>query len=186
MQVVTATTRWTALDADNRYTDREVRRGSDVKAAKVLAIGLAGAALPAPAHAAGLGVEQTISIGAGVLALVAAAGLLLEMLSLRKVASGAVIADNITYAVLATMCLAASILAGWVARFLPAGLTADQARLGSDLLALASLVLLGIYFFRVRRAMARFIGRLTEQEQEFVEALDPEWVDGVFRESDGG
>jgi nitrate reductase gamma subunit len=157
-----------------------------VKAAKVLALALAGVAVPAPAYAAGLGVEQAIATGAGVLALIAAAGLLVEMLSLRKLASGAAIADNITYAVLATMCLAASVLAGWVARFLPAGVTADQARLGSDLLVLASFVLFGIYFFRVRQAMSRFLGRLAEQEQELVGALDPKRAEEVLREGDGG
>jgi hypothetical protein len=108
------------------------------------------------------------------------------MLSLRKLASGAVIADNIAYAVSATMCLTASILAGWVARFLPAGATADQARLGSDLLVLASFVLFGIYFFRVRQAMSRFLGRLAEQEQELVGALDPKRAEEVLREGDGG
>lgn len=143
-------------------------------------------AVPAPAYASGAGAEQAISTGAGVLVLVAAAGLLIEMMSLRKLASGAAIADNITYAVLGTMCLAASVLLGWVARFLPAGLTADQARLGSDLLVLASLVLFGIYFFRVRQAMSRFLGRLSREEQDVVGALDPDAADDALQEGERG
>lgn len=161
-------------------------KGDVVKAVKTVAIALAGMALPAPVYASGSVAERAIATGAGVLALVAAAGLLVEMLSLRKLASGAAIADNITYAVLGAMCLAASILTGWVSRFLPAGVTADQARLGSDLLVLASLVLFGIYFFRVRMAMSRFLGRLVGQEQELVGALDPDRADEVVREGDGG
>ncbi|MDI6843297.1 MAG: hypothetical protein QMC94_02720 [Anaerosomatales bacterium] len=157
-----------------------------MKVRKTIFLALAGAFLPAPAYAASGGPEQAIATGAGVLALIAAAGLLVEMLSLRRLASGAAIADNITYAVLGTMCLAASILSGWVSRFLPAGVTADQARLGSDLLVLASIVLFGIYFFRVRRAMSRFLGRLVGQEQELVGALDPDRADEVVREGAGG
>ncbi|MCX8008049.1 MAG: hypothetical protein N3B11_08110 [Coriobacteriia bacterium] len=140
------------------------------------------AAIPAQAFAAGAGIEGTIATGAGVLALIAAAGLLVEMLTLRKLASGAAIADNITYAVLAAMCLAASILTGWVARFLPVGVTADQARLGSDLLVLVSIVLFSVYFFRVRRAMSRFLARLSAEEADVVGALDPDGSDEAVQE----
>ncbi|MDI6712861.1 MAG: hypothetical protein QMD96_06440 [Anaerosomatales bacterium] len=157
-----------------------------MRASKIAFLAAVGCVVPTPAYAAGAGVEQTISIGAGVLALIAAAALLVEMMSLRKLASGAAIADNITYAVLGTMCLAASMLVGWVARFLPAGMTADQARLGSDLLVLASLVLFGIYFFRVRQAMSRFLGRLSLEEQDLVGALDPDVSDDALQEGERG
>lgn len=157
-----------------------------MRTAKIAFMTAFGLAVPAPAYASSAAVEQTIATGAGVLALIAAAALLVEMLSLRKLASGAAIADNITYAVLGTMCLAASVLVGWVARFLPAGLTADQARLGSDLLVLASLVLFGVYFFRVRRAMSRFLGRLSLEEQDLVGALDPDVTDDALQEGERG
>lgn len=157
-----------------------------MRTAKTALLTAVGLAVPAPAYASGLGVEKAISTGAGVLVLIAAAGLLVVMLSLRKLASGAAIADNITYAVLGTMCLAASVLVGWVARFLPAGMTADQARLGSDLLVLASLVLFGVYFFRVRQAMSRFLGRLSAAEQDLVGALDPDVSEDALREGERG
>lgn len=157
-----------------------------MRTVKIALSTLAALAVPAPAYAFGAEVERAISTGAGVLVLVAAAGLLVEMLSLRKLASGAAIAENITYAVLGTMCLAASVLVGWVARFLPAGLTADQARLGSDLLVLASLVLFGIYFFRVRQAMSRFLSRLSLEEQDIVGALDPDVASDALQEGKRG
>lgn len=118
--------------------------------------------------------QPVISMGAGVVALVVAALLLVEMLSLRKLAQGAAIADNITYAILGVACLTASVLAGWVARYVPTGFTTDQARLGADLLSIAAMALFGIYFFRVRRAMSRFLGRLTGQEQNLISVLEPD------------
>lgn len=132
-------------------------------------------AMPSIAYAQGsAGGGELISTGAGVVALAVGAALLLEMLALRKIAEGAAIADNITYAILGVVCLVASVLAGWVSRYAPDGFTIEQARLGADLLALASMALFGIYFFRVRRAMSRFLGRLTGQEQHLVSVLKPD------------
>lgn len=118
--------------------------------------------------------QDGVTTVSGVFALVMAAVLLVEMLSLRRLASGSAIADNITYAVLAVACLAASVLVGWISRYVPAGFTSEQARLGADLLALAAMVLFLVYFFRVRRAMARFLSRLSGMEQDVVGALDPD------------
>ncbi len=131
-------------------------------------------AVPASAYAVDGGgdVPTALSTGAGIVALLLAAGLLVQMLSLRKLAEGAAIADNITYAVLAIICLAAGVLVGWVADLLPTGFSAEQARLGADLLTIASLVLFGVYFYRVRRAMARFLSVLTGAQQDLVAALD--------------
>ncbi len=117
-----------------------------------------------------------ISTGAGIVALLVAAGLLVQMLALRRLAQGAAIADNISYAILGVVCLAASVLVGWVSRFVPTGFTAEQARLGADLLSIVSMVLFGVYFFRVRRAMSRFLGRLTGQEQHLISVLEPDAV----------
>lgn len=131
--------------------------------------------LPSVAYAGEITpMQDGVTTVSGVFALVIAAVLLVEMLSLRKLASGSAIADNITYAVLAVACLAASVLVGWIARYVPAGFTSEQARLGADLLALASMVLFLVYFFRVRRAMSRFLGRLAGMEQDMVAALDPD------------
>ena len=133
-------------------------------------------ALPSAAYAqdGGIVAGSIINTGAGVLALLIAVMLLVEMLALRKLAQGAAIADNITYAILGVICLAASVLVGWIARFVPSGFTNEQARLGADLLSIASMSLFGIYFFRVRRAMSRFLGRLTGAEQHLVSVLEPD------------
>ncbi|MHB1341826.1 MAG: hypothetical protein ACYC77_10165 [Coriobacteriia bacterium] len=131
--------------------------------------------LPSAAHAAGGdAVQSGVTTFAGIIALLVAAVLLVEMLSLRKLASGSAIADNITYAVLAVTCLTSSVLVGWIARYVPAGFTAEQARLGADLLALAAMVLFLVYFLRVRRAMSRFLSRLSGMEQDLISTLDPD------------
>lgn len=140
----------------------------------IMALIMAGG-LPSAAYAhTGDAVQSGVTTVAGTAALVVAAVLLVEMLSLRRLAAGSAIADNITYAVLAVVCLAASVLAGWVARFVPAGFTAEQAQLGADALGLASMALFLVYFFRVRRAMSKFLGRLSGMEQGLVSALDPD------------
>ncbi|PKQ36842.1 MAG: hypothetical protein CVT59_10655 [Actinobacteria bacterium HGW-Actinobacteria-1] len=133
----------------------------------------------------GTSATAAISTGAGVVALVVAALLLLEMLALRKLAQGAAIADNITYAILGVACMTTSVLLGWIARYVPTGFTAEQARLGADLLSIVSMVLFGIYFFRVRRAMSRFLGRLTGQEQDLISVLEPVAELPADRDGDG-
>lgn len=133
-------------------------------------------ALPSPAHAVQGEVPVVLGTGAGIAALLAAAGLLVVMLSLRRLAKGAAIAENISYAVLAVVCLAASVLAGWLARILGTVIAPEHARLGADMLALLSMVLFGVYFFRVRRAMSRFLTRLTGEEQLLTGVIDPDAV----------
>ena len=142
--------------------------------------------LPSAAYAAAGDVPVLLSSGAGGAALLAAAALLLVMLSLRRLASGAAIADNISFAVLAVICLAASVLAGWVERIAPAGVSAEHVRLGADLLALTAIVLFGVYFYRVRQAMVRFHDLLAGEDELLAAVLDPdaegvEAVDGRAR-----
>ena len=129
---------------------------------------------PAPALAAEttVGISPALTTGAGILALVLSAALLLEMLSLRRLAEGSALAENISFAVLATVCLAASVLVGWVGRFMDSGFSAEQARLGSDLLGVAAIALFGVFFHRVRRAMSRFLSRMTGQEDDLIVAMD--------------
>lgn len=122
-------------------------------------------ALPAAAYGAPTDIPPALSSGAGVLGLLFAAGLLAGMLSLRRITVGAAIAENITWAVLAVLCLSASLLVGWIGRWLPAELSVDRARLGADLLSVASLALFGVYFWRVRMAMTRLLHRLCGEEQ---------------------
>ncbi len=135
----------------------------------ILTVGPAGIALGYEGD-----VPTGLATGAGILTLLFSAALLIEMLALKRIASGAAIAENITYAVLATLCLVAAVLVGWVARFAPSGFTAAQARMGADLLTVVSIVLFGVYFFRVRRALTRFLGHLSASEGDAVGALDPD------------
>lgn len=97
-----------------------------------------------------------ISMGAGFAALVIAVVLLGEVFSLVRVADGSAIADNVDYVVAGVACIGASVLAGWVSRWVD-GLASVQARIGQDLLILMAMVFLGIYFYRVRRALTRFL-----------------------------
>lgn len=128
----------------------------------------------APSAAYGMGeVPPLLSAGAGVLGLLFAAALLVAMLSVRCLAEGAAIAENIKYAVLAAVCLAASLLAGWVARWVPT-FSVDHARLGGDLLSVVALALFGIYFVRVRGAMVRYLGLLNGEEQLLTAVVDPD------------
>lgn len=131
--------------------------------------------LPSSAFAA-TDVPVALGTGAGVAALLAAAGLLLVMLSLRRLAYGSAIAENISFAVLAALCLAASVLVGWLARLFGAQVSPEYARLSSDLLGLLAMVFFAIYFFRVRRAMSKFLNRLTGEEQMLTAVLDEDAI----------
>lgn len=130
------------------------------------------AVLPATAYGASSDIPPVLSSGAGVLGLLFAAALLAGMLSLRRITVGAAIAENITWAVLAVLCLAASLLVGWIGRWLPAEFSAERARLGADLLSVASLALFGVYFWRVRLAMTRLLDRLCGEEQLLTTVVD--------------
>ncbi len=115
-----------------------------------------------------------LGMAAGILALLASAVLLREMLALRAVARGAAIAENVRYVVLAVLCLAASVLVGWIQRFLPLGFSADHARLGADLLAVVAIVLFVVYFSRVRRVLSRYLARLSGEAQLLTAVIDEE------------
>jgi ABC-type multidrug transport system fused ATPase/permease subunit len=113
-------------------------------------------------------------MGSGILMLVAAAVLLREMLALKAVARGAAIAENVSYVVLAVLCLAASVLLGWVLRFIPSDFSAAHARLGADLLSTMATVLFVIYFARVRRVMQRYLKHLQGEDQLLTTVMDTE------------
>lgn len=138
----------------------------------VLACTLWGVTVPSAAYGMGE-VPPVLATGAGVLGLLFAVALLVAMLSIRKLAEGAAIAENIKYAVLGAICLSASLLAGWVARWAYA-LSVDQVRLAGDLLSVVALAFFGIYFMRVRAAMVRYLGLLTGEEQLLTAVVDPE------------
>lgn len=139
------------------------------------AMALSAALVPASYAYAGAGdLLPGLGMAAGALALLSSALLLREMLQLRAVARGAAIADNVSYVVLAALCLAASVLVGWIQRFLPLGFSADHARLGSDLLAVVAMVLFVIYFSRVRGVMSRYLKRLSGEAQLLTAVMDEE------------
>lgn len=140
-----------------------------------LAVALLVAGMPSAAYGA-TDIPPVLATGAGVLGLLFAVALLIAMLSLRRIAEGAAIAENIKWAVLAVLCLTASLLAGWAARWLSDGFSAEYARLGADLLSVVALAFFGIYFLRVRHAMNRFLARLTGEEQLLAAIVDPDIV----------
>lgn len=132
-------------------------------------------AWPAAAHAADDGVIiGNLSFGAGLVAMLMAVVLLLQLGGLRRLTRGSIIAENILYAVLAGLCLVTAVILGWAADFLAVGLSADHARLGADLLVIMAMFMLSVYFVRVKRAMSRFLGRLTGESQMLSAVLDPD------------
>ena len=96
----------------------------------------------------------------GLIGLVLAVWLMLAALSVRRIAAGAAFADNLAYVMAGVVCIAASVLANWVSRQLSSDLAPDQVQLGADLLVIASMAFFGVYFYRLRRAVMRFLGEL--------------------------
>jgi len=133
--------------------------------------------VPTAAFAADDAVTGNLSFGAGLVAMLMAVVLLLQLGGLRRLTRGSIIADNILYAVLAGLCLVTAVILGWSADFLAVGLSADHVRLGADLLVIMAMFMLSVYFVRVKRAMSRFLGRLTGEAQMLSTVLDPDVPD---------
>jgi len=100
----------------------------------------------------------------GALTLVAAMGLLVLALGLSRVAVGSVMAENISYVVTACACLGASVLAEWAQRFVSDAFAAEQVQLGGQLLEIVAIVLLCVYFYRVRAALRNFLNVSSSDE----------------------
>lgn len=130
-------------------------------------VALAGALVfiaPSAAYASpGFDVPGTVSTVTGVCSLLLAAMLLLVVMRLREVAEGSAIADNIAYVMGATVCFAAAITLGWIARFVDFD-AAGYVRAGGDVLVMLSVLLFAIYFARVRRALTRFLAHLNTDD----------------------
>jgi hypothetical protein len=101
-----------------------------------------------------------LRFGASLLGLVIAVVLLVEALSVRKVAMGGAIAEKMSYVVLAIICLAASALAQWAQNFV-ADVTLEQMQLASQLLVAVAMALLTLYFASVRRALQDYMKAMT-------------------------
>lgn len=128
----------------------------------ILTTTFASALAPATASAlepgmAGDGVQWLF----GVAMLMAAVALLLISLGLARVAQGSAMADNISYVVLAAVCLAGSVLAQWAVRFVPDPVVGGQVQLGGQALVIAAIAFFCIYFYRVRAALRRFLSEVT-------------------------
>ncbi len=100
----------------------------------------------------------------GLVGLGVAAMLLLEAGRVRAIAWGGAIAEKINYVVLAVLCLASSALARWTQNFV-AGVTAEQVELAAEMLMIAAMALLGLYFASVRKALQGFLTSMTGSEK---------------------
>jgi hypothetical protein len=155
---------------------------SPILGAAVVAVTLTGATAPTPALADTGAVPVALTYGVGILGLVIAIVLLVIMLALRRVAAGAAIAEYMVYVFAGVVTLTASVVAGWAARFLPAGVSLEQTRLASDLLVLASMVFFAIYFQRVYRALSRYV-RMAEHSEDLLAQIHAEGALGSDAEN---
>lgn len=131
-------------------------------------------ATPAPAMAQELfpsDVMPLLRVAISLVGLFVAALLLVEAGRVRTVAWGGAIAEKIGNVVLAILCLAASALARWTQNFVT-GVTLDQVQIASEVLVIVAMVLLGLYFASVRRALHGFLASMTGEESLAEEASD--------------
>jgi len=121
-------------------------------------------AAPALARAAEPTGGEPVMWGIGVVTLAAAVVLLVIALGLARVAEGSAMAENISYVVVACVCLAGSVLATWAARFVPEGPVAVQVVIGGQALVIVAIACFCVYFFQVRAALKRFLTAVSGQD----------------------
>ena len=132
---------------------------STIALAAFIIIAVPGVALAAsPDNPANFGLHIVVSL----VGLLVAVVLLVQALAVRNLAKGGVVANKISFVVLAVVCLAASALAAWSTNFV-AGLTLEQASLASELLVIVAMVLLALYFASVGASMRRYVQSLTDR-----------------------
>jgi len=100
--------------------------------------------------------KPPISLIVSLVGLGVAVILLMQALAVRKVAAGGVIADKISYVLLATVCLAASAVAEWSRNFV-VGITLDQVQFASQVLVIIAMSLLAAYFAGIAKALRGFM-----------------------------
>jgi electron transfer flavoprotein alpha subunit len=105
-------------------------------------------------------VSAFVHMGLSAIGLVVAVTLLVETLTLRRVAFGGAVAERIGLVVLATVCLAASALAEWGTQFV-VDLTLDQMRMASQVLVIVAMALLAAYFWNVRSVLSAYLDGAT-------------------------
>ncbi|MDO8915108.1 MAG: hypothetical protein Q7W16_03365 [Coriobacteriia bacterium] len=127
-------------------------------------VAIACLAIPSFAFAAESPESKPVMWAIGIVTLLAAVVLLMIALGLARVARGSAMADNISYVVLACICLAGSVLATWASRYTPQGAVADQIVIGGQALVIAAIAFFCVYFFRVRAALGRFLSVLSDED----------------------
>jgi len=99
-----------------------------------------------------------IVAGAGLLTAVI---LLVDAMLLRRVAEGSVVAENIQYMVLAVVMFGISSVARWVVTMTDDPILVVQITFTADLLVIAGMALLAVYFYRVRSALTKYLSVLS-------------------------
>jgi hypothetical protein len=140
------------------------------RATLIMAAGATALLAPSAAYAQDAAGAVSVNDVVGAALLVATVVLLLLAMGLERVARGSAIADNISYVVVACVCLGASSLAAWSDRFATEGATRAQLALSADALTLVGIILLCVYFFRVRAALQRFLSVTMAGEEALARA----------------
>lgn len=118
-------------------------------------------------------VIPALRIGASLVGMLVAGGLLFEAIRLQRVALGGIVAEKLSYVYLAITCLAASAIAQWARNFVD-GLTLEQVRFASELLVIVAMALLALYFSSVRTGMRNYLQAATSQAQELSQTTPAE------------
>lgn len=157
-----------------------MRRLARVRTMGIMAGAAAVCALfPGVALAADGGGASALSTVAGIAALVMAAFLMVVILRLEQVAKGGALAERVSLAMAATLCLGAAALVNWLGRYL-SDVSPGAVRAAADLLLAAALGLLAAYFLRIHRSLTSFLKGSKEMLRKMEAAerdLDPDTPD---------
>jgi hypothetical protein len=118
-------------------------------------------------------IPEWLDIAAAGVGLLTALVLLIDAIQLRRVAKGSVVAENIQYMILAVVCFAGSMLLRWLVAFSTDVDLAAQLDFTADLLIIAGMALLAVYFYRVRAALQRYLDILQGGADAPAEASAP-------------
>lgn len=104
--------------------------------------------------------------------------LLVDAILLRRVAEGSVVAENIQYMMLAVVLFGISTVGRWIVTMADDPVVSAQLAFTSDLLVIAGMALLAVYFYRVRHALMSFLDVLNQSADAPAET-DDDSGDGV-------
>lgn len=116
-------------------------------------------AVPAQAYAADTSavVPDWLAMVVAGVGLLTATILVVDAVLLRRVAEGSVVAQNIQYMILATVLFAMSTLGRWALTQIDDAITYVQVSFTADLLVIAGMALLAVYFYRIRRQLTEYL-----------------------------